>query len=644
MLKTMRKKENVRRIMWATVILIVPAFVVFYGWSSLGSRKEVVLPFAAKVDRYEISLEEFQQQYTDTIAELRNNYKQDITEDMVKRLRLPEKVLDQLIGQYLVLREAKKLGIRVDDSELMMIIASNQAFAPGGRFDPRLYQEWLYQRGKTAAGFEYELRNDIIQRKLQFLLQDFVKVSDAEVKEAFRKQYEAMNVAYISFTPQEFMQPGKVTEPEMQKYYDQHKVEFTIPPQYRAQYLTITPADLAKTIKVTDAEIQQYYEMNQSEFATPEQVHARHIIVQLPENATPQQQQMAQNKISQALTRIRSGEDFAKVAQEMSEDGAAKKGGDLGFFGHGEMDQTFEQVAFSTPIGKVTDIFQTKFGYHIVKVEAKKEARTQPLAEVKATISKKLAELNAETKAQELADEILKESISTPNLPELAKKYIFPIADTGFLSGNGTSGLGANPEFLKTVENLAVNAIGGPVKTEKAILVVQLKEKKDATIPTFAEVKEKIRIQLALADAANIANLKAKEAQALAQKGTDLAEVAKQVGVQVKSPEPFTFFSHVQQENASREFAATAFLLPPGKTSGLIEDRDQNTGSLRGYYILKMLERSGIDEGKYLAEKDKVTKALIQIRQKQAFQEWITTLTKRANIKRNEKLIQSYYG
>ncbi|MDI6784367.1 MAG: SurA N-terminal domain-containing protein, partial [bacterium] len=187
MLKTMRKKENVKRIMWATVILIIPAFVVFYGWSSLTGTGDSVLPYAAKVDRYEISLEAFQQQYTDTIVELRNNYKQDITEDMVKRMQLPEKVLDQMIGQYLVLREAKKLGIRVDDSEIMMFIATNQAFAPGGRFDPRLYQEWVYARGKTPAQFESELRLDIIQRKLQFLLQDFVKVSDAEVKEAFRK-------------------------------------------------------------------------------------------------------------------------------------------------------------------------------------------------------------------------------------------------------------------------------------------------------------------------------------------------------------------------------------------------------------------------------------------------------------------------
>lgn len=478
MLKTLRKKENYKRIMWATLILIIPAFVVFYGWSSLTGKSNVTLPYAAKVDRHEISLEEFQQQYNDTIAELRTNYKQDINEDMIKRLQLPEKVLDQMIGQYLVLREANRLGVQVEDSELMMIIANNQAFAPGGRFEPRLYQEWLYQRGKTPAQFESQLRQDIIQRKLQFLLQDFVKVSDADVREAYRKQFEGIKVAYLSFTPQDFMQPGKITEPEIQKYYDQHKVEFTIPPQYQALYLTVSPTDLEKSVKVTDAGIQQYYETNQSEFSTPEQIHARHIIVRLTSSPTPEQEQMARTKISQALSRIRAGEDFAKVAQEMSEDGTAKKGGDLGFFSRGEMDSDFEKVAFSAPVGIVSDIFKTQFGYHIIKVEGKREARVQPLTEVKSTIAKKVAELDAEIKAQELADEILKESAQNPNLAELGKKYKLSVTDTGFLTGTEKTGLGANPDFIKTVENLATNSISGPVKVDKDFLVIQLREKK----------------------------------------------------------------------------------------------------------------------------------------------------------------------
>jgi peptidyl-prolyl cis-trans isomerase D len=644
MLKTLRKKENYKRIMWATLILIIPAFVVFYGWSSMTGKSEVAMPFAAKIDRHEISLEEFQQQYNDTIVDLRNNYKQDITEDMVKRLQLPDKVLDQMIGQYLMLREANRLGVQADDAELMMIITNNQAFAPGGRFDPRLYQEWLYQRGKNAPQFEAQLRQDIIQRKLQFLLQDFVKVSEVDIRDAYRKQYEGIKISFLNFTPQEFMQPAKITEPEMQKYYDQHKVEYTIPPQYRAIYLTISPVELAKSVKVTDAEVQQYYDMNQSEFSTPEQVQARHIIIQLPNNPTPEQEQTARAKISQALSRIRAGEDFAKVAQEVSQDASAKKGGELGFFGHGEMDPNFEKVAFSTPIGKVSEIFPTQFGYHILQVEAKREAHLQPLAEVKSTVIKKVTELDAETKAQQLAEEILSESIQNPNLVDLGKKYKLAVADTGFITGTENTGLGANPEFFKTVENLAVNAIGGPAKVDNDVLVIQLKEKKDATIPDFPAVKERIRIQLAFADAANIAGIKAKEADAMLKKGLDITEVAKQLGIQVISPEPFTYVSYIQKEKGSAAVAAAAFQLPPGKSSGLIEDKDPKTGGLRGYYIIKVLGKSGIDEGKYLAEKEQVVKSLVQMRQKEAFQEWINSLMKRAKIQRNEKLIQSYYG
>ncbi|MCX7919237.1 MAG: SurA N-terminal domain-containing protein [bacterium] len=644
MLKTMRKKENVKRIMWATVILIVPAFVLFYGWSSLTGRHEVTLPYAAKVDGVEISLDEFQQRYADTLKEFQSHYKQEFTEEMIKQIQLPEKVLDQLIDDYVTLREAKRMGIKVDDTELMMFITSNQAFAPGGRFDRQLYYEWLNQRGKTPAMFEAELRREIIHRKLLFLIQDFVKVSDAEVRDAFRKQYEQIRVAFLHFTPAEFMRPETITESAMSTYYDQHKVEFTIPPQYRAIYLTISPEELAKTIQVPDTEIQQYYELHQSEYAIPEQVRARHIIIAVSENATPQQNQQAQMKINQALTRVRAGEDFAKVAQEMSEDGTAKNGGDLGFFSRGEMDATFEQVAFSTPVGKVSEIFRTRFGYHIVKVEAKKEGRIKPLSEVKPEISKKIAELTAEIKIQEIADEILRESIQTPNLVELSTKYKYPIKDTGFYSTNDIPGLGNNPEFFKAVEKLTVNGITGPVKVDKSLVIIQLKEKKEARIPAYSEVKDKIRMQLAFSNAAQAAGLKAKEASELVQQGLDLSAVAKQLGVSLKVSQPFTFFDYIKNENACREFAATAFLLPPGKTSGLIEDVEPNTGSIRGYYILKVLDKSGIDEAQYLAEKDQVTKALLQMRQKQAYQDWINTIRKRAKIQRNEKLLQSYYG
>jgi peptidyl-prolyl cis-trans isomerase D len=644
MLKTLRKKENYKRIMWATLILIIPAFVVFYGWSSLTGKKDVSMPYAAKINRYEISMEEFQQRYTDTIAELRNNYKQDITEDMIKRMQLPEKVLDQMIGDYLINLEANRLGVRVDDTELQLVITTNKAFAPGGRFDPRLYNEWLYSQGKSAPQFEEQLRKDIIQRKLQFLIEDFVKVSDSDVRDAYRKQNEGIKIAYLSFTPQEFMLPAKITEPEMQKFYDQHKVEYTIPPQYRATYLTLSPLELEKSVKVTDAEVQQYYETNQSEFSTPEQVQARHIIIRLPSNPTPQQEQAARDKISQALARVRAGEDFAKVAKEVSQDGAAKKGGELGFFGHGDMDQNFEKVAFSTPIGKVSDIFPTQFGYHILQVEAKREARLQPLAEAKPAIIKKVTEQNAANKALQLGEEILSESVQNPNLAELANKYQLPVADSGFIIGTENIGLGANPDFVKTVENLTVNAIGGPVKVDKDILVVQLKEKKEATIPDFAVVKDRIRIQLALADAANVAGIKAKEADAMVKKGLDISEVGKQLGIQVQSPEPFTFYNYVQKEKGSAAVALAAFQLTPGKTSGLLVDKDQKTGGISGYYIIKVLGKSGIDEGKYLTEKEQVLKSLMQVRQREAFQEWVNSLMKRAKITRNDKLIQSYYG
>lgn len=136
-------------------------------------------------------------------------------------------------------------------------------------------------------------------------------------------------------------------------------------------------------VSVTDAEAQKFYNEHPEEFQRPEQVHARHILFKASPDADAATKKAAAEKAAKARERALKGEDFAKLAEELSEGPSAKKGGDLGFFGRKQMVTPFADAAFALEPGQISQVVETRFGYHVIKVEEKRAASKQPFAEVK---------------------------------------------------------------------------------------------------------------------------------------------------------------------------------------------------------------------------------------------------------------------
>ncbi|WP_219834952.1 peptidylprolyl isomerase [Paenibacillus sp. R14(2021)] len=146
---------------------------------------------------------------------------------------------------------------------------------------------------------------------------------------------------------------------------------------------------LEPRVKVTDEEVKKYFEQNKETFGQPEQVRASHILVSTKVEA------------DDIMKQLKAGADFAKLAKERSIDvGSKNAGGDLGFFGKGEMVPEFEKAAFSLKVGELSEPIKTEYGYHIIKVTGHKEAKIATLEEKKAEIrdlilQQKVTELSA---------------------------------------------------------------------------------------------------------------------------------------------------------------------------------------------------------------------------------------------------------
>ena len=156
--------------------------------------------------------------------------------------------------------------------------------------------------------------------------------------------------------------------------------------------------EVADKIKISDEETKSYYDANPQLFQQPEQVKASHILIKVDANATDAQKAEARKKIKEVQQKVQKGEDFATLAKTYSEGPSGPRGGDLGYFRRGQMVKPFEAAAFSLKLNETSDIVETRFGYHLIKVVGKKPAKKMTYAEVK-------DRLNDRLKKQKMASE-----------------------------------------------------------------------------------------------------------------------------------------------------------------------------------------------------------------------------------------------
>ncbi|MDT8317108.1 MAG: peptidylprolyl isomerase [bacterium] len=144
--------------------------------------------------------------------------------------------------------------------------------------------------------------------------------------------------------------------------------------------------EVQSKISISDKEISKFYSENPDYFKTKDSVRASHILIKTEENDDEKKLAEARKKIDAILVELKKGGDFAKIAQEKSEGPSAPNGGDLGYFGKGQMVPSFEEAVYKLKVGEISDVVKTQFGFHVIKLVDIKEAGTTPLSEVEDSI------------------------------------------------------------------------------------------------------------------------------------------------------------------------------------------------------------------------------------------------------------------
>jgi peptidyl-prolyl cis-trans isomerase D len=395
-----------RRLLQIGLLLVIAAFVltsVVVGTMNGGSDRADAV---ASVNGELIPLERYQRRYQAYLDAYSRVYRDRFSPELAEQLGLPQQAVNDLVQEALVVQRARAEGLEVTDEELNAQIQAVPAFQDSGRFSLRLYQEFLKRRGISAGTFEADVRRELTRLKVETTVKGGMKVSDAELEQAFVTRREEVRAAWALIDTGALTAAATASDDEVEAYLKGHADEFRQPERRRVQYATLAPKDFRP--RIADEEVQKYYTEHAREFETPRQVRGSHVLVPVPQTGGSEAEDKARARAAEVIRRVKAGEDFAKLAAEVSEDPGSKgKGGDLGWVSKGEMVPQFEEALFGLKKGEITaEPVRTPFGYHAIRAVDVKEASRRSLKDVAPVIRDRLAGEAADKTARAKADEL----------------------------------------------------------------------------------------------------------------------------------------------------------------------------------------------------------------------------------------------
>ncbi len=571
---------------WIVAIAFIGFMVFNVGMRVTSSRRRSSM-VVGEVNNQEISYQQFQNALRRHYLEARDKLKEM---DNQAEERLREETWNMVVNEFLLQEEIRKRGIRVSNTEIIAFVASNPPPSvlsdttfrtEDGSFDYQRYIQLLSNPYIDWGPYEERARSVLPVHKLQNLILNLVRVTANEVKQEYIRRNEKAKVRWLQVLPSNFHNEDiKVTAEEIEEYYQEHREDFREPPQANLKYC---------------------------------------VFVKEPSHAD---EESVKVRIEEIRNMVISGEDFSDLAREYSQGPSAAKGGDLGFFERGSMVKPFEEAAFSLKPGEVSAPVRTNFGWHIIKVEEKEKDK----------IHARHILLKVEPSPQTL-DEIRDRAESFTHLASKeglveAVGDSLELKETGFFSqGRYIPRIGVNPAVSQFVEENDPGKSSGLIETKSGYYILQIAEKKGSEIPPLSSVKSRIKSRIGLQKRRELAHEKAQSIAQRAKERGSLISTAKEYRLKLQKTDYFTRSDYIPDVGHLPQFIGAAFRLEKKyEISPVVETE-------KGFYILQLLDKKGIDEEKFAEEKEDLKMEILKTKQRQAYTKWFTSIREKAVIR-----------
>lgn len=641
-LEFLRRK---RKVFVFLLVLVIISFVVLYipvltdGTNGPASRGDAI----GTVGGETITLGEFQRAYANRRAFYQRAYQGQVDERMLRAMGLEAQVFEELVGQKLIDLEAERLGITVGDDALGRAIAEDPSLQRDGQFiGGEELRRLLELRGISPRQFEDSQRQRLVAAKLRSVVTGGVTVSPAEVEDAFRRRTEQVKVEYVAVPAATFRTATTVSEGEIEERFESRKKDYAIPEKRVVSALVIEPQALGASVKLTDAEVDRYYQEHRSEFTEAEQACASHILVQVRSETQNEGHPEAEaRRIAEGLlAKVKAGGDFAALAKASSEDkGSRQNGGELGCFPRGRMVPEFDEAAFALGEGQTSELVKSSYGYHIIRVASRKAETVPPLGAVKDRITQTLTNDRGLALADEKQTAVAGLLAQGRSLEEAAKAQGLSVQKSPPFARGETppAPLSSKAIAARAFELKAGETDKNPIRVGRGAAFIALTQVQPARPAELKDVEEKIREELLTEKTFALAQARAKELREKAA-ATSLDKAATALGlVRKETPELVTRSQPIGDLGPGAALEATVFGLSSGTLSEPVR-------TATGYAVLRVLEKKPFDPAAFEKEQATLAARLAEEKRDNLFEAFLRSARERHVVQQRSDMIRKAVG
>ncbi len=509
-------RQHTKIMMFVLFLLVIPSFVLFGidGYRNSNDKGAVV----ARVSGEEIGQGEWDAAHKSESDRLRNSVP-DIDVKLLDSPAARYATLERLVRERVLRKASVEFRLVTSDARLARDLQENPTIAslrlPDGKLDMDRYRQLAASQGMTPEGFEARVRQDLSLRQVEAGVVNTgfsaKKIADVSLNAFFEKR----EVQVATFATADYASKVNPTESELKAFYDANSAMFQAPEQASIEYITLDLESIKKNISLNESDLKAYYDQNIARFSGAEERRASHILINAAKDAPLAEREAAKARAVDLLALAKkSPESFGELAKKNSQDtGSASNGGDLDFFVRGAMVKPFEDAAFSLNKGDISDVVESDFGYHIIKLTDVKAPKQRTFEEMRPSMEADLKSQQAQSKFAEMAEAfangVYEQSDSLKPIAEKLKLEVKVATGVTRTPATGSAGVLANAKFLAAL--FASDAIEKKHNTEAVetasnqLTAGRVTEYSAAKTQPFSAVQASVRERLIASNAAALA-------------------------------------------------------------------------------------------------------------------------------------------
>jgi peptidyl-prolyl cis-trans isomerase D len=402
-------RSHSRVLFFVMVLLIIPSFVFFgvQGYSQFNDPAGVAV---AKVDGQKITRAEWDAAHRRQIEQMRRQMP-NIDAAFFDSPAVKRETLDGLVRERVLATAAIKGHLSVSDERLQRELMAMPQLAAlrraDGSIDVAAYKVMIESQGMSTEGFEANMRQGIALGQVLGGVGNSVPPPGAPGRAALEALLQQREVQVLRFDSKDQMAGISPSDAELAAYHKAREAQFRSPEQASIEYVVLGLDALKVGLTVSDEELRKYYTENVARYTVAEERRASHVLIAAAKDAPAAERTKAKAKAEALLADLRKKPDsFAEVAKKNSSDTAsAERGGDLDFFARGAMVKPFEDAAYAMKPGEISNVIETDFGYHIIRLDAVRGGDKQSFEAVRPRIEDEVKTQMAQKKYADAAEQ-----------------------------------------------------------------------------------------------------------------------------------------------------------------------------------------------------------------------------------------------